>query len=510
MSVVQTYYLTVALINLVLALAAIRTKGTEGKLHSVWFLSGSFLSFALSWLLYSLELTLPIEILSTILSTVFVWGLTVFSYKRCHLNTPWRLTSILFLCNISAQSYFTVAENIKGVLHTGSVFIPVAFSICGYLFLKKKPNRTPSDVVIAGLFFVMIIIVMIRSILLETSLTLFSLTSASTQIIWPVFSVALGIFSLQSFTEEAQNKLMTQSVTDELTGVFNRRMFNEQFAHLLPKLAHQQRYGALIYLDLNGFKAINDQYGHTVGDEILHQIGTRVKQTLTSSSLMFRIGGDEFAVLLLDAGKEGDLATQHAFDLAQQIQKTILLPIDTHGLSLEISCSIGIHILSPEVTNVPLEIGAADAAMYQAKKSKITNIMFSDFSNKPRYSVQNVGIPQIDEEHQEIDYYINALLDKKISFATGLPQLIALVTRHFRNELLISNKIGIHVSDEHKMEHKKILDILNQFDVTDDETTQLNHLSTIEQLLVQHIKQFDSELALNLIQAQKVPLYPHA
>jgi diguanylate cyclase (GGDEF)-like protein len=498
MSVVQTYYLTIALINFVLAFAAIRIKGVEERLESVWFLSGSFFSFGLSWFLYSLELTPLIEVSSTILSTVFIWGITVFSYKRCKIKTPWLLIIFLFTSNITIQTVFTLSENITYVLHTATIFIPIAFSLCGYLFLKRKVNRTPSDTVIAYFFFALAIIVVIRSILLETSPALFSMTSASTQIIWPVFSVALGILSLQSFTEEAQQKLIVKSMTDELTGVYNRRMFDKHFQQLLEKLSINKQYGALIYLDLNGFKSINDQYGHTIGDAILREIGKRLHHSIMKKEMVFRVGGDEFTILQNYAGNDAPQAHQNAFELAQKAQNCIGLPIDAHGIKATISCSIGVHILVPGATNIPFETGAADAAMYKAKKSKVAKIMFSGFSNRPRYSVKKVGIAEIDEEHQHIDYYINALLDKKISFHHGLPELISLISNHFRNEVLVAERLGLKIRNSHKSDHQKILKLLKQFDANAEKSVLMDNLATIEHILVQHIENYDTYLKTNV------------
>ena len=386
MSSDQVYYLTVALINLILAFAATRIKPIKGIMPATPFLIWSFFAFASSWFLYSLDLTLFIEIISTILSTAFVWGVTIFSFKRCDISPPFRIISILFLLNISFQTLFTIKGNLSYVMHTGSIFIPIAFGTCGYLFLKKKLERSPSDVIVAHTFFILIAILITRSILLETSSELFSLTVASTQIMWPIFSVVLGVFLLLSYTEEVQNELTKDSITDMLTGLFNRRMFDTQFSLLLPALSRQNTYGALIYIDLDKFKSINDQYGHAIGDKVLIEFATRLKKSSRNDEIIARIGGDEFTLLIDNAGQDSTEAFQAAQTLAMRIQGLMQEPLSINEQKFKMTCSIGVHILTPDSKDTQSEVNAADEAMYQAKKDKQGSIVFSK-----KLNIQNYG-----------------------------------------------------------------------------------------------------------------------
>lgn len=383
MSSDQVYYLTVALINIILAFAGTRIKPIKGLTPATPFLIASFFAFATSWFLYSLNLTLFIEITSTILSTVFVWGITIFSFKRCEIKTPFRLIVGLFLLNISSQIYFTIEGNLSYVMHTGSIFIPIAFCTSGYLFLKKKAERNPSDIIVAHTFFFLVAVLMTRSILLETSSELFSLTVASTQIMWPIFSVILGVFLLLSYTEEVQQRLMEDSITDTLTGLFNRRMFDTKFSLLLPALSRNEIFGALIYIDLDEFKPINDQYGHVIGDEVLIEFAARLNQSSRDEETIARVGGDEFTLLVENAGQDRTAAHLAAKGLAMRIQGLMQEPLNINGLILKMTCSIGVHILTPDSKDTIIEMNAADAAMYQAKKDRQGSIVFSKKSTNP-------------------------------------------------------------------------------------------------------------------------------
>ncbi|WP_025566154.1 GGDEF domain-containing protein [Psychromonas sp. SP041] len=483
MSSDQTYYLTIALINLVLAFAGTRIKNTDESTKSTQFLFGSFYVFAISWFLYSLELTLFIEILSAILSSMFIWGITIFSFKRCKIATPSKLIACLFLLNITMQSYFILNGNISGLLHTSSLFIPIAFSLCAYLFLKKKVDRNPSDMIIVYTYIVMIIIVISRSILLEISPETFGITMASTQVIWPIFSVISGIFFLLSFTEEAQKKLIAESTTDTLTGLFNRRMFDEKFKQLLPSLSHGKHYGALLYIDLDGFKPINDKYGHNIGDKVLVEFGIRLNHSLRDEEVIARIGGDEFAILIKNTGQNKTSAYQCAYALAQRVQRLMKEDIDINGFKLQIDCSIGVHILTPQATDAELEIKAADAAMYQAKKRLHNSIVFSENLSPYKYNLAKIGITETGSDRQEIDNLLFSLLDKQIDIASGFPQLIQMVSSYFKDEVAVSKKMQSNLSTEQRIDHIELLDSLQKINIRNNDYTMLkNLLSFIKQL----------------------------
>ena len=479
----QTYYLTIALINLVLAFAGTRINNTDESTKSTQFLFGSFYLFSLSWFLYLFKSTLYIEVLSSILFSMFIWGITVFSYKRCNVPTPWRLVSFLFLANIIIQSYFILNNQINYLLHTSSFFIPIAFCLCGHLFLKKKVDRNPSDMVIVYICFIMAAVVIVRSILLKISPDIFPLTTACTQVIWPVFSVISGIFFLLSFAEEAQKKLITESTTDTLTGLFNRRMFDEKFKRLLPSLSHGKHYGALLYIDLDGFKPINDKYGHSIGDKVLIEFGNIMSRSLRDEEVIARIGGDEFALLIKNTGPNKSAAYQCAYTLAQRIQSVMKENMDIDGFKLQINCSIGIHILTPEASDAQREVKAADAAMYQAKKCLHNSIVFSEKLSQHKYNLTNIGIKEAGSDRQEIDTLLISLLDKQIDIASGFPQLIEMVSLYFKNEVATSKRMKSHLSKEQRIDHIFLLDSLQKINTKNNEYTMLKSLlSFIKQL----------------------------
>jgi diguanylate cyclase (GGDEF)-like protein len=149
-----------------------------------------------------------------------------------------------------------------------------------------------------------------------------------------------------------------QAVTDDLTGLGNRRLLRARLATVLADLP---RRTAMLIVDLDRFKEVNDAYGHPAGDELLVAVGARLAEVLDPGDLIVRLGGDEFAVVLVDANEAS------ATDVGNTITKALSEPFDAAGASVHISASIGLA-LAPDHARTPAELmRCADVALYQAK-----------------------------------------------------------------------------------------------------------------------------------------------
>lgn len=366
MSTEQAYFFTVALINLVIAFSGTRVEDPDGKKKSILFFIIAFSANALSWFLYTFDITIFFKIISAILSSVFIWGMVIFSFKRCECNLPLVPITIVFLINCFALAYFTYNSNFNGALHVSAIFVPSAFCIIGYLFIKIKKHSNPSDIILSYACFFMAVGVTLRSVMLELSPELFSKTAISSQIVWPAFSVICGIFSLLSFTEEAQIKLRKESNTDQLTSLANRRAMNATLSREWTIAIRHQRPLALIMLDIDFFKKFNDHYGHQAGDECLKGIAKVFQESVQRpGDLAVRYGGEEFLLILPDTGST---AAQH---LAEKICTSIsLLSIPhEHSPLNTITASAGISVLTKGAyKDISELLRAADVALYQAKQ----------------------------------------------------------------------------------------------------------------------------------------------
>gem|GEM_PF-2572658 len=152
---------------------------------------------------------------------------------------------------------------------------------------------------------------------------------------------------------------------DRLTGLPNRRLLEDRLERLLAYAQRRQETIGVIFLDLDRFKPINDQYGHAVGDWLLQGVATRMQASVRASDTVARIGGDEFIVLLPDAGTP-DEATAVAEKIRLNVETPFLRP---DGQSLEVSASLGLALYPHHAHAARDLLHFADDAMYRAKKA---------------------------------------------------------------------------------------------------------------------------------------------
>jgi diguanylate cyclase (GGDEF)-like protein/PAS domain S-box-containing protein len=170
---------------------------------------------------------------------------------------------------------------------------------------------------------------------------------------------------LGTVTDITEHRLVEERLTrlaneDDLTGLANRRCFSDELQRHIDHCARYGWRGALLILDLDRFKSINDTLGHSAGDQLMKQVAGRLRQRLRTSDFAGRIGGDEFAVLLPEA-HDGEAETT-----AEAILDTFSAQETTIGDSHAATTSIGLAVISDEVTAEELMI-RADIALYEAK-----------------------------------------------------------------------------------------------------------------------------------------------
>ena len=155
---------------------------------------------------------------------------------------------------------------------------------------------------------------------------------------------------------------------DALTGLPSLRLTNALIDHALVRAKRTRGQVALLFLDLDGFKNVNDTHGHDIGDDILKQTAERIRSTLRKSDVACRIGGDEFLILL---EAFGDRTT--VMDICQRLVNGLAEPFYVDDLSVTISSSVGGAIFPQHATNQTELRGRADQAMYEIKKSGKNN-----------------------------------------------------------------------------------------------------------------------------------------
>lgn len=163
--------------------------------------------------------------------------------------------------------------------------------------------------------------------------------------------------------ERAELRLTHQAQHDALTGLPNRAYLLDRLTHALARYQRdRRRHFAVLFLDLDRFKVINDSVGHLVGDEILKEAGARIAAALRAPDMVARLGGDEFAILLEDIAGEHD-----ALSVARRVIESLGEPMRVGGKELFTSASVGIAASHPRYVRAEELLRDADVAMYRAK-----------------------------------------------------------------------------------------------------------------------------------------------
>jgi diguanylate cyclase (GGDEF)-like protein len=153
---------------------------------------------------------------------------------------------------------------------------------------------------------------------------------------------------------------------DSLTGLPNRLLFNDRLHQQISLAKRESRQFALLYLDLDRFKPVNDALGHAAGDELLQAVATRIRHQVRESDTVARVGGDEFTVIL-----PGIARREEAEIVARKIVAAVATPfqLGSRKQSVDIGTSIGIAIYPADARDADALVKAADAAMYSAKQA---------------------------------------------------------------------------------------------------------------------------------------------
>ncbi|MBT3724268.1 MAG: EAL domain-containing protein [Gammaproteobacteria bacterium] len=179
------------------------------------------------------------------------------------------------------------------------------------------------------------------------------------------------IYSDLSSQEHIRRHLHHLAYYDVLTGLPNRELFKDRLLNNISIARREQKKTALMFIDLDRFKTINDSLGHTVGDQLLQKVSERFKHCLRESDTVARLGGDEFTVIIAPFDNE-----KFAANVAAKIIEALISPIEISENQLYVTASIGIGIYPIDSENPETLLRNADAAMYHAKSKGRNNYQF--------------------------------------------------------------------------------------------------------------------------------------
>ncbi|HTZ54597.1 MAG TPA: diguanylate cyclase [Candidatus Acidoferrum sp.] len=190
----------------------------------------------------------------------------------------------------------------------------------------------------------------------------------------------IGLFVSAALEREAQNDRIEQlAFNDALTGLPNRVLFNDRIEQTIATARRYDRGFAVMYLDVDHFKAINDKYGHNVGDASLQEVAHRLRLATRESDTISRFGGDEFVILQPIVDGPSDAA-----DLARKLNVAMQEPVVIDGVPHKVRLSIGIALYPSDGGTIEELMEASDRALYRAKKEGRNRWCFADAENARR------------------------------------------------------------------------------------------------------------------------------
>lgn len=191
-------------------------------------------------------------------------------------------------------------------------------------------------------------------------------------------AISGGISIIEDFTEKKKTEELIQyhASYDTLTGLPNRRLFLDYLDGEISRAERHGYYGALLYLDIDNFKTINDSLGHSVGDEFLIVVAGRISEFIRKEDVASRMGGDEFTLVFTELGQTASIAASKVRKIAEELNICLSTPCMIGDRRLQSSVSIGISLFPKESKGVDDILKQADTAMYRAKAAGRNEICF--------------------------------------------------------------------------------------------------------------------------------------
>ena len=231
----------------------------------------------------------------------------------------------------------------------------------------------------------------------------------------------ISIFSDITKEKEVEEKLKKLAQFDQLTELPNRTLFNDRLQHAIVRCQRSKKNVGLLFIDLDGFKGVNDMLGHYAGDKLLQVVASRLKSSVRAQDTIARLGGDEFTIILEELSQPEDAAI-----VAQKVISILSMPIQLEEDEVFIGGSIGISVFPNDADNTAGLIKNADMAMYQAKKQGRGRYVFytEDLAHtaQERFQLEHKLRQAIEQEQLEV--YYQPQIDWRIGKTIGAEALV--------------------------------------------------------------------------------------
>lgn len=270
---------------------------------------------------------------------------------------------------------------------------------------------------------------------------------------------------------ETEMRLHELAYHDRLTGLPNRMLFFDRLAQTLSAAKRGKKHAAILFVDLDGFKKVNDEYGHDAGDTVLKTVAKRFPLTVRASDTVARMGGDEFVILLHELEEITD-----AHLVAQKLLNAVATDIVLSPTEkCRVGASIGISIYPEHGMDMDALLMAADMAMYASKKKGANRYAIAGDSSITEEEIvlddtYLTGVREIDEQHKELTILINRLCvsltnrkSEPVIAECLFKMVVAFTEYHFATEHKLMRQHSYPDQSEHDAEHERLLEELGRF-----------------------------------------------
>ncbi|MDD1619881.1 MAG: bacteriohemerythrin [Methylococcaceae bacterium] len=268
--------------------------------------------------------------------------------------------------------------------------------------------------------------------------------------------------------KQAESKISFLAYHDQLTELPNRELFYDRLSQAISQARRKHDSLALLFLDLDGFKSVNDSYGHEAGDLVLKAVARRLQACVRGVDTVARLGGDEFTIILSELEKPEDAASV-AEKIIRKLTEPVLL---NETCQCQVGVSIGIASYPEDAYELDKLMNAADSAMYKSKASgKSCHTFFKQLPSEQTelqpWIILDVayllGVPELDRQHQEMADMVNRLNDavkQSVSVEDAVRQFddtIAYTRSHFETEERLMDQYAYTENETHKQGHRRLL-----------------------------------------------------
>ncbi len=301
-------------------------------------------------------------------------------------------------------------------------------------------------------------------------------------------------------------RLRNLAFHDPLTDLPNRSLFFDRLRQSVAAARRSRERTAVLLADLDGFKAVNDVYGHAAGDALLQVVARRLAASARQADTVARIGGDEFGAILPAVG-----GPEQAASVAQRMIHALGEPFPVVPGECKVSVSIGIVLCPDHGTDLDRLMLRADAAMYESKARGKNTFSFAREEQVERplpvllpwSEALALGVEVIDDQHLRLVGLVNRLGEalqgaEPVTAAAALAELARYSELHFRTEEGLMDAYGTTGAERHRQEHRLLLADLNSLGADLGNTSVMLALQHLKAWLVRHIDSLDRELVAQL------------